>query len=146
MAATLFMVANLIAMVLWAALILARFLKPLRPVVDPVCGYVAPALFAAGYLVLLVLNFGGAQGDMGSLVGVQILFSQPNMMLVGWLHYLAFDLFVGGWIARTGDAEGVSPWLLAPILFFTLLFGPVGFLAFVLLRLARGRRTATVSA
>lgn len=145
MAANLFLAANLTAMVLWAALILARFFKPMRRLFDPFCGYVAPALFSLGYLVLLVLNWGSAGGDMGSLAGVQALFSDPNMMLVGWLHYIAFDLFVGGWIARTGDEEGVSPWLLAPILLFTLLFGPVGFLAFVLVRLVR-RRTATVSA
>ncbi|RYF93834.1 MAG: DUF4281 domain-containing protein [Caulobacteraceae bacterium] len=145
MAGMLFMAANLTAMVLWAALILARFFKPLRRVVDPAAGYVAPALFAVGYLVLVVAFIGRAEGDMGSLAGVAAMFSLPEMLLAGWLHYIAFDLFVGGWIARTGDAEGVSPWLLAPILAATLIFGPIGFLAFVVVRLVRGRRAATVA-
>ena len=35
--------------------------------------------------------------------------------------------------------------LLAPILAATLIFGPVGFLAFVVVRLVRGRRAATVA-
>ena len=56
-----------------------------------------------------------------------------------------FDMFVGGWISRTGDAEGVSAWLLSPILLLTLFFGPVGFLLFVILRLVR-RRGAMVGA
>lgn len=145
MAANGYMAANLIAMAFWAVLILARFVRSMRARADPLCGFIGPGLFAAAYVVMLATNFGAAQGDMGTLAGVQTLFSQPNMLLVGWLHYLAFDLFVGGWIARTGDAEGVSPWLLTPILLLTLFFGPVGFLLFLLLRLVR-RRAATIAA
>lgn len=144
MAANGYLWANWIAMAFWLVMILARFVKPMRRWADPLCGFIVPALFAACYLVLLAANFGSAGGDMGTLAGVQTLFSQPNMLLVAWLHYLAFDMFVGGWISRTGDAEGVSPWLLTPILLLTLFFGPVGFLLFVLLRLVR-RRGATVA-
>ena len=145
MAANGYLAANWIAMAFWLVMILARFIKPMRGWADPLCGYIVPALFALTYLIMLAMKLGGAQGDMGTLQGVQTLFAQPNMLLVAWVHYLAFDMFVGGWISRTGDAEGVSPWLLTPILLLTLFFGPVGFLLFVLLRLVR-RRGAMVPA
>ena len=45
-------------------------------------------------------------------------------------------LFVGGWIARTGSDAGISPFLLTPILLATFMAGPVGYLAYALLRLA----------
>jgi len=65
---------------------------------------------------------------------VSALFAVPEVLLAGWIHYLAFDLFVGGWIARNGSAAGISPLLLTPILLATFLAGPVGYLAYVLLR------------
>jgi hypothetical protein len=142
MAANGYLAANWIAMAFWAVMILARFIKPMRRWADPLCGFIVPGLFAAAYVVMLATNLGSAQGDMSTLAGVQALFGQPNMLLVGWLHYLAFDMFVGGWISRTGDAEGISPWLLTPILLLTLFFGPVGFLLFVPLRLVRRRGAA----
>lgn len=145
MAANGYLAANWIAMAFWLVMILARFIRPMRSWADRLCGYIVPGLFALAYLIMLATNLGSAQGDMGTLAGVQTLFGQPNMLLVAWLHYLAFDMFVGGWISRTGDAEGISPWLLTPILLLTLFFGPVGFLAFLVLRLVR-RRAATIAA
>ena len=46
------------------------------------------------------------------------------------MHYLAFDLFVGLWIAGRADEIGMSRWLQAPILFTTFMFGPAGLLIF----------------
>jgi hypothetical protein len=65
---------------------------------------------------------------------VTALFAVPELLLAGWIHYLAFDLFVGAWIARNGSAEGVSPLVLTPILLATFLAGPIGYLAYALLR------------
>ena len=39
-----------------------------------------------------------------TLAGVQTLFTVPEMVLIGWLHYLAFDLFAVLWIAQRSDA------------------------------------------
>jgi hypothetical protein len=54
--------------------------------------------------------------------------------LAGWVHYLAFDLFVGAWIARTTVQSQLSRLVLVPILPLTFLFGPAGFVAFELTR------------
>jgi len=51
-------------------------------------------------------------------------------LLAGWVHYLAFDLFVGSWISIQADKIGISRLLQAPILVATFLFGPLGFVIF----------------
>ena len=68
--------------------------------------------------------------------------AKPYAALAGWVHFLAFDLFVGAWITRTARAEGISHWLVLPCLVLTFLFGPAGFLAFTLLRWAVTLRPA----
>ena len=52
-------------------------------------------------------------------------------MLVGWVHYLAFDLWVGAWEAEVAPKWGVPHWALLPCLGFTFLVGPVGLVMFL---------------
>ncbi len=51
----------------------------------------------------MLANFYEAKGGFGSLAEVALLFSNPHILLAGWIHYLAFDLFIGGWEVR--DAQ-----------------------------------------
>ena len=97
-------------------------------------------VLSAGYLVLILLNYPGAAGGFGSLAEVARLFESRPLLLAGWVHYLAFDLFVGGW--ETGDAEarGVSHLLVVPCLALTFFFGPIGLLAYFAVRAAAARR------
>ncbi len=132
---TVFSITSASAMVAWIALIAARFIPALRRWVDPAVSYVVPALLSVAYGVLLFGYWGQSEGGgFASLSSVSALFAVPEVLLAGWIHYLAFDLFVGGWIARTGSAAGISPILLTPILLATFLAGPVGYLAYALLR------------
>ena len=132
---TVFSITSTVAMVAWLALIAARFIPALRRWVDPVVSYVVPGLLSVAYGVLLFGYWGQSEGGgFASLSAVSALFAVPEVLLAGWIHYLAFDLFVGGWIARTGSAAGISPVLLTPILVATFLAGPVGYLAYALLR------------
>jgi hypothetical protein len=52
----------------------------------------------------------------------------------GAYHYLAFDLFVGTWIARRAGELGPPHLAIVPVLALTFLFGPAGLLAFFVLR------------
>jgi hypothetical protein len=63
-------------------------------------------------------------------------------IVVGWTHYLAFDLFVGLWIARDADAKGFSRLVQAPILLLTFLAGPFGLVLWLAIRERRARRVA----
>ncbi|MEM9315304.1 MAG: abscisic acid-deficient protein Aba4 family protein, partial [Pseudomonadota bacterium] len=59
-------------------------------------------------------------------------------LLAGWIHYLAFDLFVGAWIATEADRLGLSRLLQAPLLVATFMFGPVGLALFLVMRSGYG--------
>ncbi|MGF1550088.1 MAG: abscisic acid-deficient protein Aba4 family protein [Sphingomonadaceae bacterium] len=141
MAQQLFDLGGLIAMIGWAALALSLFAAPLRRWVWPVTAYVVPALLAIAYILLLARGWGAEGGGFGSLEEVRALFADDDALAAGWIHYLAFDLFVGTWIARTGLAAGVPPLLLLPCLPLTFLFGPAGLLLALLLFLFIGEKT-----
>jgi hypothetical protein len=47
---------------------------------------------------------------------------------------------VGLWIARDGDAKSISRWAQAPVLFATLMAGPLGLLVWLGLREPIARR------
>jgi hypothetical protein len=103
------------------------------------------AALAAAYAILLPLIIAGvidiaapsnaAAPDFTSLSGVMALFMSKGGATVGWIHYLAFDLFVGLWIARNADRLGYARWVQLPILFFVLMAGPIGLTLYLLLRL-----------
>ncbi|HEX4591382.1 MAG TPA: ABA4-like family protein, partial [Gemmataceae bacterium] len=56
------------------------------------------------------------------------LLARPEIALVAWIHFLAFDLFVGRWIYRDGREREISAWPMAAVLTLTLLLGPLGLL------------------
>ena len=60
-------------------------------------------------------------------------------MTICWIHYLAFDLFVGLWIARDADAKGFSRFVQAPILLATFMAGPLGLFLWLAIREKRAR-------
>ena len=61
--------------------------------------------------------------------------AQPWLLLAGWLHYLAFDLFVGAWEVRTAHKDGIAHLAIVPSLLLTFMVGPAGFLVFTVTRL-----------
>jgi hypothetical protein len=131
-----FAIANSVAMLGWLGLVL---FPGRRIVVDGISGVVIPALLAVAYAGLVAAFFADAEGGFGSIEAVRALFRSDALLVAGWLHYLAFDLFVGGWEVRTARAEGIPHLLVIPCLALTFLFGPLGFLAFLILRAAYAR-------
>ena len=102
-----------------------------------------PALFAVLYVGLVVTMFGRSEGGFSTLAGVAALFTNPWMLLAGWLHYLAFDLLIGTWEVRDAQERGIPHLLVVPCLFLTLMFGPAGWLLYLAVRSAfraTGRR------
>lgn len=103
-------------------------------------GVLLPALLGLLYLYLIAVHWAGSQGGFGSLAEVRQLFDQPGLLLAGWVHYLAFDLFVGTWEARDAARLGIPHLLVVPCLLLTFLFGPIGLLLYFVLRGAMRRR------
>ncbi len=99
-----------------------------------------PLLLSVAYLVLIVLFFGRAEGGFDSLANVMQLFSNEWVVLAGWIHYLAFDLFVGSWEVKDAQDRGISHLLVIPCLFLTFMLGPIGFLLYCILRFFLAKR------
>lgn len=87
-----------------------------------------------GCLYAWLLSGGLGEGDFSSLNGVMALFREPRAVFAGWVHYLVFDLFTGAWEARDARELGLPRWAVAPCQVLTFLFGPLGLLAYLLLR------------
>jgi ABA DEFICIENT 4-like len=129
-----FSIANGVSVVCW---ILLAMLPTRRWVTDVVVGKAAPALFASAYAVIVLTMFPRAEGSFSTLAGVSALFGNPWLLLAGWLHYLAFDLLIGTWEARDSLGRRVPRWLLVVCLFLTLMFGPMGWLVYLVVRTRR---------
>ena len=71
-----------------------------------------PLLLGVFYAVTLVMGFafgyGAEGGTFNTAAGVSQVFSHPHGILIGWSHYLVFDLFVGAWIARDAQRRGID--------------------------------------
>lgn len=111
--------------------------------------YGGVGLLALTYAVIVIplmtgMIDGGSDGsaDFSTLAGVQALLSSDGGATIGWIHYLAFDLFVGIWVARNADKYGFARWMQVPILFFVLMLGPLGLVLYLLLRFTRHNRVA----
>jgi hypothetical protein len=132
-----FTIVNLVAIFGWLLISILPTWKYTRIVV--LSGAV-PLLLSVAYLVLIVLFFGSAEGGFGSLEGVMKLFTNQWAVLAGWIHYLAFDLFVGSWEVSDSQRNGISHVLVIPCLFLTFVFGPIGFLLYVVIKLLMPRK------
>ena len=85
-------------------------------------------------LVLFPANPAGSQPDFTTLEGVFEMFQNPNVVFVGWVHYLVFDLLVGRMIIQDsidrGASLGFHIFVIVPCLGFTFFLGPIGWLMY----------------
>jgi len=130
----LFQIANTTALVGWIVLLTSPFFPVIA---DRISGLAIPVLLSIAYAGLVLAYFGQGEGSFSTLEGVMQLFTTKEGVLAGWIHYLAFDLFVGAWEVRTARAERIPFLLVIPCLALTFMFGPAGFLLFTAIRGAR---------
>lgn len=136
-----FTLLNLIPLAGWAALALA----PLRRDLLIAVARASSVAVAVAYVAMIAATLGrpGPPVDLTTLAGLARAFSDPRVMLVGWAHYLALDLWTGAWEAEEAARTGVPHWALVPCLVLTFLAGPAGLLVFLAVRAGftrRGRR------
>jgi Domain of unknown function (DUF4281) len=137
--AQVFSAASSAAMLGWLVLILS----PRWPVVIQALRLGLIGALSLTYAVLIFVYFFRVEGGgFGSITEVRALFLNDGVLVAGWIHYLAFDLFVGTWIATEADKLGWNRLLQAPILVVTFMFGPIGLLLFYLTRASEAALTA----
>jgi hypothetical protein len=142
-----FKLAGMLATLGWLALLVSLFLAAVRPAAWTAARWAIPGLIGLAYMVLFAASWDETPGGgFGSIAEVRALFANDHALAAGWLHYLAFDLFVGSWIAELGLKARVPALLLVPCLVLTFLLGPTGLVLFLALRLALRSRARTETA
>ena len=140
-----FAATNLLAVAGWLLLAAA----PRKPAVHSLIMYLGVAVLCLTYTVAFALFLSGAadpvrvagagEPGFGSIAGVRALFASDGGVVIGWTHYLAFDLFTGLWIAADADNKQFGRLTQLPFLFATFMAGPVGLLAWLIFRERRAR-------
>ena len=130
---TLFSLANGLALLAWIILLIF----PFRAFTNKAIIGVVVTLLCAVYAVLVFQTITpGDFQNFSTLAGVTSMFSKPEAVLVGWIHYLAFDLMTGLFIANNAAKHGIKHAVIVPCLLFTFMLGPVGLLLYLLIRWA----------
>jgi Domain of unknown function (DUF4281) len=142
----LFSCTNILAMGAWLVL---AFL-PRKPLAHSVVLYLGVALLCLIYTVCFALFLSGkvdpiaqpgtGQPGFDSIAAVRALFMSDGGVVIGWTHYLAFDLFTGLWIARDADAKQFSRLFQLPFLAMTFIAGPVGLFSWLIVRERAARK------
>lgn len=142
---TLFKISSLTVLPFWALMIFLPRWRVTKWLIGAPWICAAPA---ALYAALVIPRFAEVWQAVSNpeLSGIAALLGSPVGATVAWLHFLAFDLFVGRWIYLDGRERGIAFWVMAPALFLTLMLGPCGFLLYLIARYARSyqRRSENV--
>ena len=122
----------------WALLVL---LPRWKWTLGVICTGIIPFTLGLVYIgIFASQGMGGEEGGgFGSVEAVSILFSNPYSLTAGWIHYLAFDLFVGAWEVQDSQKQGIPHWLVIPCLFFTFMLGPAGLALYLVVRTVKTR-------
>ena len=136
----LFTATNVIALIAWAML---AFL-PRKPIVMASVLFFGVGLLCLAYTVMFAAQATTiVDGDFTTIEGIRALFATDGGIVLGWTHYLAFDVFIGQWIARDADNKGFHRLVQLPFLFLTLMAGPIGLLFWLMVRERRARALAS---
>ncbi|MGN6147728.1 MAG: ABA4-like family protein [Rhizomicrobium sp.] len=136
---TVFTIANNGILIFWLLLIVAPRWKGTDLLVHSMAVPVVIGLTYAWLIARAFLGEGAPGASFSSLAGVMSFFTSPVAATAGWIHYLVFDLFIGAWESRDAQRRGIPHWAVIPCLIVTLLFGPIGFLLYLILRMALGK-------
>ena len=96
-----------------------------------------PLVIAMGYVYFLSTTSGTFSADFTSLGGLTEMFqnANPRGVAAGWLHYLAFDFWVGCWMLKNSQEKQIQHvWVILPML-STFMLGPVGIILYTLVLL-----------
>ncbi len=97
-----------------------------------------------GYLLYIILigqyNFIGNFELYLGLNKLSNLFSDNSFLILFWNHFLAINLFCGGWMNKDSQKFGINKILMAIPLIITYLIGPIGLLLYWFIRIFYAKR------
>jgi hypothetical protein len=134
--AILFTLSNFLVLPFWALIIFLPHWRVTKRLMSSPLVSAAPAVL---YTALVIPRFAEIWQVVSKpdISGIAALLGSPPGATIAWLHFLAFDLFVGRWVYLDSRERGISAWVMAPVLYLTLMLGPCGFLLYLALRQAK---------
>ena len=128
--AMIFSLSSLLVMPFWFLMIFLPHWRVTKRIIQSPLISLAPAVV---YIILVLPLLGEVLPIVSSpdLVDVTHLLNSPAGATIAWLHFLAFDLFVARWIYLDSREKVISAWVVSPILFLTLMLGPMGFATYL---------------
>ncbi len=133
-----FQLSSLLVMPFWLLIIfLPHWQWTRRTMASP--WVVAPAALLYALLVIPSLVSLLPQLANPQLDVIAPLLGTPQGATIAWVHFLAFDLFVGRWAYLDSRQRGTSAWIVSPVLFLILMVGPLGLLLYLFVRLLPAR-------
>tara|TARA_A100000164_G_scaffold36905_1_gene28276 strand:+ start:2794 stop:3231 length:438 start_codon:yes stop_codon:yes gene_type:complete len=136
MTSLIFNFCNILILIAWGAIIIF----PQKKISEILISYPwIPLTLSFFYIYFIIISGGLMEADFSSLNGIVTLFKKatPESAAAGWLHYLAFDFWVGTWIIKHSRKEKISNKIIVLPLLFTFILGPVGILVYSLILLAK---------
>jgi hypothetical protein len=140
-----FSISSLLVMPFWALMIFAPRWTWTKRIIGSAFISLPAALLYAILVVPNALSLLPALANP-NLAGIQTLLGSPQGATVSWIHFLAFDLFVGRWAYLDSQGKNLNPFLMAPVLFLVLMFGPLGFAVYLGVRAVAGSRSSEARA
>ena len=74
------------------------------------------------------------------LVNILNLFENKLFLILFWTHFLAINLFCGGWIVKDSQIFSINKFLVSIPLIITYLIGPIGITFYWIIRLFYAKR------
>jgi len=136
MTSLIFNFCNILILIAWGAIIFS----PQKKISEILISYPwIPLTLSFFYIYFIIISGGLMEADFSSLNGIVTLFKKatPESAAAGWLHYLAFDFWVGTWIIKHSRKEKISNKIIVLPLLFTFILGPAGILVYSLILLAK---------
>jgi hypothetical protein len=97
-------------------------------------GYLLHLFFNEGYN--FIRNF-ELYLDIGALSN---LFTDRAFLILFWIHFLAINLFCGGWIVNDSQKFGINKILMSLPLLMTYFIGPIGLTVYWIIRIFYAKR------
>lgn len=135
---TLFTVCTTISAIGWIVLF---FVSPFWKDFDKFVIGVVAVLLAAVYIWMNVINFDPSiLKSFSTLEGVATIFQNKEILVACWAHILCVDLIMAAWIKKNSMAYDIKHIALMPSLIFSYLFGPLGFVIYLVTRWIAAKR------
>ncbi|CAO3616331.1 unnamed protein product [Cunninghamella blakesleeana] len=135
---TIFNIVNIIPLPVWLLMSIAPQWNVTHTIVK---SHITSIVISIIFVALNIIHFSNDTDEFEitgffSLNVIAYVFSKRFIVLIGWVHYLAFDVFIGSWIFLDNlkNKTPLPHFFMILCFLFTYTFGPSGFLLYVTLK------------